>query len=84
MLVAALLRSMIRTGSLRLIDAAGRSHQIGEAGPPQAAVRLKSVRAEFALALNPALSLGEAYMNGTMVIEQGSLYEANGAHRSQL
>ena len=76
MLVAALLRSMIRTGSLRLIDAAGRSHQIGEAGPPQATVRLKSARVEFALTINPALSLGEAYMDGTMVIEQGGLYDA--------
>ncbi|WP_234730453.1 SAM-dependent methyltransferase [Acidocella facilis] len=30
---------------------------------------------EYVLAINPALTFGEAYMNGTLVIEEGSLYD---------
>jgi cyclopropane-fatty-acyl-phospholipid synthase len=71
----AILRSIIRSGSLCLIDSAGRSHLIGDGTRPCAIVRLKSKRLEYALALNPALSVGEAYMNGTLVIEEGSLYD---------
>jgi cyclopropane-fatty-acyl-phospholipid synthase len=72
---AAILRSIIRSGSLCLIDATGNSHLIGDGTRPCAIVRLKSKRVEYALALNPALSVGEAYMNGTLVVEEGSLYD---------
>jgi cyclopropane-fatty-acyl-phospholipid synthase len=75
MIFARILRSVIRSGSLRLIDAAGCSHLIGDNTTPCAVVRLKSRRVEYALALNPALSVGEAYTNGTLVMEEGSLYD---------
>jgi cyclopropane-fatty-acyl-phospholipid synthase len=75
MIFKSILKSVIRTGSLRFVDAAGRTHLIGDASPPRATIRVRSKRTEFALGFNPALSVGEAYMNGGLLIEEGSLYD---------
>ena len=73
MLFAALLRSFIRTGSLTLTDSRGRVYQIGDGSPPSQVIRLTRPSLGYTLALNPKLSLGEAYADGTLVIEQGSV-----------
>jgi cyclopropane-fatty-acyl-phospholipid synthase len=70
-----ILSFVVRSGSLCLIDGAGRTHAIGDGSPPCATVRLRSRRLNTTLAFNPALSIGEAYMDGTLVIEQGTLYD---------
>jgi cyclopropane-fatty-acyl-phospholipid synthase len=75
MIFKSILNSVIRTGSLRFVDAAGRTHLIGDESPPCATIRLRSKRTEYALAFNPALSVGEAYMNGELMIEEGDLYD---------
>ena len=72
---ARMLSFVVRSGSLCLIDGAGRTHAIGDGSPPCATVRLRSRRLNATLALNPGLSIGEAYMDGTLVIEQGTLYD---------
>ncbi|HEX4260037.1 MAG TPA: cyclopropane-fatty-acyl-phospholipid synthase family protein [Acetobacteraceae bacterium] len=71
-----LLASLIRDGSLRVIDGAGRSRLLGDGGPPAATIRIRSRRADIAIALNPGLRVGEAFMDGTLTIEDGSLYDA--------
>ncbi|MDY0884107.1 class I SAM-dependent methyltransferase [Dongia soli] len=71
----AILKTVIRTGSLRLIDGAGRIHGYGDASPPYCTVRLRARHLNYTLALNPELSIGEAYMNGLLTIEDGSLYD---------
>jgi len=71
----AVLKSIVRTGSLRLVDGAGRSHQFGDGTPPHCTVRLASRRLDYTLALNPELSIGEAFVDGGLVIEEGSLYD---------
>jgi cyclopropane-fatty-acyl-phospholipid synthase len=70
-----LLKSVVRAGSLRLIDAAGRIHLLGDGTPPGATVRLRSRRAAYSLALNPSLAIGEAYMDGSLAVEQGTVYD---------
>jgi cyclopropane-fatty-acyl-phospholipid synthase len=70
-----LLKSVVRAGSLRLIDAAGRVHLLGDGTPPGATVRLRSRRAAYSLALNPSLAIGEAYMDGSLAVEQGTVYD---------
>ena len=47
----------------------------GAGSPPRVTVRLKNRQMDWALALNPGLSVGEAYMEGDLTIEQGSLYD---------
>jgi cyclopropane-fatty-acyl-phospholipid synthase len=89
MMFKSILKSVIRTGCLRFVDATGRAYLIGDESPPCATIRLRSKRTEYALAINPALSVGEAYMNGELMIEEGSLYDIlklvalnfNDAHR---
>jgi cyclopropane-fatty-acyl-phospholipid synthase len=75
MLISALLRSFVRRGSLDLIDASGRTHLIGDGTPPSASIRLRSRRLGYTLAFNPGLSIGEAYMDGSLAIEKGSIYD---------
>jgi cyclopropane-fatty-acyl-phospholipid synthase len=74
MLFTAILKSIVSDGSLCVIDTRGRRHKIGDGSPPEATLRLASKSAEYTLAFNPALSVGEAYMDGRLVIEEGSLY----------
>jgi len=71
----AILRSFIRTGSLRIMDASGRHHVVGDSTAPRVTIRLASKRLEYALAVNPSLAVGEAYMDGTLTIEEGTLYD---------
>ena len=75
MLFAAILKSIIRTGSLRLIDGAGRAHEVGDGQPPRCTIRLLRRRLDYTLAINPALTVGEAYMDGILVVEEGTLYD---------
>jgi cyclopropane-fatty-acyl-phospholipid synthase len=75
MLFPALLKSIVRTGSLRLIDGAGRMHEYGDGTRPHCTVRLGTRRLDYTLALNPELSIGEAYMDGLLTIEEGTLFD---------
>jgi cyclopropane-fatty-acyl-phospholipid synthase len=73
MLFATFLRSMIRSGSMVVVDSWGREHRIGDGSPPSQVIRLTRPSLGISLALNPKLLLGEAYADGTLVIEQGSV-----------
>ncbi|MGI4955168.1 MAG: SAM-dependent methyltransferase, partial [Janthinobacterium lividum] len=55
-----------------VVDSRGRQHRIGDGSPPSQVIRLTRPGLGTSLALNPKLSLGEAYADGTLVIEQGS------------
>jgi cyclopropane-fatty-acyl-phospholipid synthase len=75
MLLASALSRVIRIGRLTLIDAAGRS-RVFEGGPgPTASVRLHDRALHWKLLANPRLCVPEAYMDGTLTIEDGSLYD---------
>jgi len=75
MLFAAVLKSIIRSGHLRLIDGAGRMHEFGDRSERPCTIRLRRRSLDYTLALNPALSVGEAYMDGLLTIEEGTLYD---------
>jgi len=74
-LFAALLRKLIRKGSLTVIDAAGQRHRF-EGAPiaaPPVTIRFTDRATPRRAALNPALELGEAWMDGRLLIEQGDI-----------
>ena len=74
MLLAQLLRDQIGWGRLTIIDAQGDRHSlIGDDGPT-ATIRLHDPKLHRRLILDPYLHLGEAYMDGTLTVEQGDLY----------
>ncbi len=71
-------RKLVRCGRLTVIDANGETHIFeGEpvAGLAPVTVRLHDRRLHWRLAIRPALAVGEAYMDGTLTVEQGTLYD---------
>jgi cyclopropane-fatty-acyl-phospholipid synthase len=77
MLLARALDVLIDDGTLTLIDAGGVTHRVGRRsdGGAEVVVRLSDRRLHWKLLLNPELSLGEAYMDGTLTVERGSVYD---------
>ncbi|HTV89519.1 MAG TPA: cyclopropane-fatty-acyl-phospholipid synthase family protein [Stellaceae bacterium] len=75
MLLASVLARVIRTGRLGVIDATGRRYVFEGAPGPSAAVRLRDPALHWKLLARPRLFVGEAYMDGTLTIEEGSLYD---------
>jgi cyclopropane-fatty-acyl-phospholipid synthase len=71
----AFLQRLVLVGRLTVVDADGSLHHYGPGGAPAVRVRLRDARTRRRLLLNPELSLGEAYMDGALVIEEGSLEE---------
>ena len=68
-----LLRSFIRHGTLRVTTARGTILEFGDGTGRPVAIRLATPSAEWAVVIDPELSVGEAYMNGTLLVEGGSL-----------
>ena len=65
----------IRIGRLAVIDADGR-RRVFPGGPgPEASIRLHDPALHWKLLANPRLREPEAYMDGTLTIEEGSLYD---------
>jgi cyclopropane-fatty-acyl-phospholipid synthase len=56
--------------------ASGTRFTCGDGTGPPVSVRFTSPRTERRILLNPELALGEAYMNGTFVVENGSIADA--------
>ncbi|MGH7031125.1 MAG: class I SAM-dependent methyltransferase [Stellaceae bacterium] len=75
MLLARLFEKIITTGRLRLIDAGGTSHNLVGAPGPSVAIRLHDRALHWKLAVRPRLYLPEAFVDGTLTIEEGSLYD---------
>jgi cyclopropane-fatty-acyl-phospholipid synthase len=71
-LLAHLLGTLVRVGTLSLIDAQGLTHVFGGTPGPCVAIRLHDRRLHTKLALNPELYAAEAYMDGTLTFEAGS------------
>jgi cyclopropane-fatty-acyl-phospholipid synthase len=72
-LLASLMRRFVKVGTLTIIDVEGKPHVFKGAPGPSVTVRLKDRKLYRTLFLNPELHAGEAYMDGTLTIEQGSL-----------
>ncbi|HER27168.1 MAG TPA: class I SAM-dependent methyltransferase, partial [Rhodospirillales bacterium] len=73
MLLSHLLKNTIRVGSLTVIDAAGKTHVFSGSPGPEVTVRLHDRALHRRLFFYPELYIGEAYMDGTLTIERGTL-----------
>jgi cyclopropane-fatty-acyl-phospholipid synthase len=65
--------AFIRRGTFKLTTSRGRTFVFGDGTGVPVAVRLTSRRAELGLLRDPELKFGEAYMDGTLVVEQGTI-----------
>jgi cyclopropane-fatty-acyl-phospholipid synthase len=71
--LAIFLRRFVRHGSLTVTTAAGNRFTFGDGSGPPLAVRFTTRKAQRAVLFNPELRMGEAYMDSTLVLEQGSI-----------
>ncbi len=69
MLVAPLLRTLMKRGTLRVVDARGKLHTFAGEPGPTVTIRLHDRALHWKLLWNPRLAVGEAYMDGTLTLE---------------
>jgi cyclopropane-fatty-acyl-phospholipid synthase len=74
MLLVRLLSRIIGIGRLELVDASGQHHVFGGSPGPSVTVRLHAPSLHWKFVVNPRLNVPEAYMDGTLTIEEGDLY----------
>ena len=77
MLLAQVLARVVTEGQLTIIDEGGRTHRVAGAKPgPSVTMRVHTWWTGMRIALRPRLALGEAYMDGTLTVENGgTLYD---------
>ena len=74
-LIDKLLGQLIREGELTLVFPDGKERTFGPGGGRAIRVRLNDRRVAFDVARNPRLGIGEAYMDGRITIENGSILD---------
>ena len=67
------LRHFIRVGHLRLTTADGEVFSFGDGSGTPVAIRLVTHAAQRGVLLDPELRFGEAYVDGTLVVEEGTI-----------
>jgi cyclopropane-fatty-acyl-phospholipid synthase len=78
---------LVHRGLLTFIDANGRPHRYGDGTGAPVVARARDARVEKLLVLDPQMALGETYMDGRLVLEQGRIYDllelvlSNAQHR---
>src|SRR5580765_1275941 len=68
-----LLSRFIRRGTFKVTTSRGRTITCGDATGTPVAVRFTTRAAELGILLDPELKFGEAYMDGTLIVERGTI-----------
>jgi len=63
----------IRRGDLRITSARGRTFHFGDGTGKPISVRFTTRAAQRQVLMNPELKLGECYMDGTFIVEDGTI-----------
>ncbi|CAN7590862.1 cyclopropane-fatty-acyl-phospholipid synthase [Rhizobium sp. LjRoot30] len=71
----ALVESIVRKGSLTVIRASGEKSTFGDGSGAPVVVRFTDDDAETLIAKDPTLKLGEMYMEGRFILEEGDIYD---------
>lgn len=66
---------IVSKGALRLVNASGATKSLGDGSESEIVLRFTDPEAETAVATDPALALGEMYMQGRMVLEAGNIFD---------
>ena len=72
-LLGLLLRRFVRRGTLRIATANGMVFSFGDGTGRPVAIRFMTAAAQRGVILDPELRLGEAYMDGTLRVEEGTI-----------
>ena len=74
-MIDGLVSKLVRQGALTLLLPGGATRTFGPGGGQALTVRIHDRRTLFALARNPRLAVGEAYMDGRLTIEDGTILD---------
>lgn len=66
---------IVRKGTLRLERASGSTSTYGDGSENEIVLRFTDPEAENAVATDPALALGEMFMQGRMVLDAGNIFD---------
>ena len=72
-LLKSLLQRIVQVGTLTVIDADGTAHVFKGVDGPEATVRIHDPALYRSLFFHPELHAGEAYMDGTLTVENGTI-----------
>jgi cyclopropane-fatty-acyl-phospholipid synthase len=75
MALRAYLRRVIREGDLRVRLPSGETIRLGDGSGSPVAVRITSRWWAMRIATNPSMALGEAYMDGGLVMDEGGIHD---------
>jgi cyclopropane-fatty-acyl-phospholipid synthase len=75
MLLTHLFKRIVTIGRLDVIDARGTAHSFAGSHGPRVTIRLHDPALHWKLFCRPRLFLPEAFVDGTLTIEEGSLYD---------
>jgi len=70
-----LLDRVVTSGNLSFIDANGCRRDYGDNTGAEVVARLHDTAVEWRIALDPGLAIAEAFMDGRLTLERGSLYD---------
>ena len=74
-LIDNLLGKLIKKGRLTVVMPGGKAHAFGPGKGPSLTARVADRKSAFAIARNPRLGLGEAYMDGRVTIDDGDILD---------
>ena len=70
-----ILRKLIRLGTLTLIDSYGKYHVFGGGEDLRVTIRFTDNLTSWKLIFSPSLALGEEYMDGRIIVENGTIFD---------
>src|SRR6187402_2243226 len=74
-LIGTMIDKLLKTGSITIIEPGKKPETYGPGGGRALTVRLTDRRVPFEILKSPRLGFGEAYMDGRVVIEDGTILD---------
>jgi cyclopropane-fatty-acyl-phospholipid synthase len=74
-LIGSLVGKLLRTGSITLLTPGKPPQTLGPGGGKHLTIRFTDNRVGFDIARNPRLGLGEAYMDGRFIVDDGTILD---------
>ncbi|MGO4523557.1 class I SAM-dependent methyltransferase [Microvirga sp. 2MCAF35] len=65
----------VKHGTLEMTTARGKRSTFGDGAEPRVSIRFTDAAAQMALCLHPELKLGELFVDGRLLIEQGNILD---------
>ena len=75
MILDSLLKKILKNGNLIWIKPNGLNFEYGDKSGNPIKMRTTEEFSEFKMMLNPSLHFGESYMNGSLILEEGTIHD---------